>query len=396
MDSYNHNTGSFSGKGGVEIFFQKWLVENAKAVLIIVHGLGEHSGRYNNLVSAFGGKNISVFAIDHRGHGKSQGKKGHIDSFMDYVYDLKLFVEYVKEENRGLPVVLYGHSMGGVIAAKYALTYSDDPSVVVLSSPGFAPAFTVPGWKKSVAAFFSSRIGSLTMPNGLSSSDISRDNEVVKAYDNDPLVHNKVSARWFTEYMKTGDDCMANAHSLMKPLLVFHGKGDKIADCKASEEFGRKAGSSSKEILLYNEMYHELINEPEADRTRVLKDVVSWVLTQIEGLKKPASVKSSAKKSAVKKAAPVKAAAKAKKPAAKKASAEKPAAKKAAPVKAAAKAKKPAVKKASAVKAAAKKVSAAKPAAKKAVKAVKAEPKAKTKTIVKKASQAKKSTAKKK
>jgi len=386
MDSYNHNTGSFSGKGGVEIFFQKWLVEKAKAVLIIVHGLGEHSGRYSNLVSAFGGKNISVFAIDHRGHGKSQGKKGHIDSFMDYVYDLKLFVEYVKEENRGLPVVLYGHSMGGVIAAKYALTYSDDPSVVVLSSPGFAPAFTVPGWKKSVAAFFSSRIGSLTMPNGISSSDISRDSETVKAYDNDPLVHNKVSARWFTEFMKTGEDCMANAHSLMKPLLLFHGKGDKIADYKASEEFGRKAGSSSKEVLLYNEMYHELINEPEADRVKVLKDVVSWILTQIESLKKPSSVKSSAKKAAPKKAAPAKAAAaKAKKPAAKKTASAKPAAKKASTAKAA-------VKKTTA-KPAAKKVSAAKPAAKKAVKA---EPKAKTKTTVKKPASAKKSSVKKK
>ena len=386
MDSYNHNTGSFSGKGGVEIFFQKWLVEKAKAVLIIVHGLGEHSGRYGNLVSAFGGKNISVFAIDHRGHGKSQGKKGHIDSFMDYIYDLKLFVEYVKEENRGLPVVLYGHSMGGVIAAKYALTYSDDPSVVVLSSPGFAPAFTVPGWKKSVAAFFSARIGSLTMSNGLSSSDISRDSEVVAAYDNDPLVHNKVSARWFIEFMKTGEDCMANAHSLMKPLLVFHGRGDKIADYKASEEFGRKAGSSIKEVLLYNEMYHELINEPEADRAKVLKDVVSWILTQIESLKKPSAVKSAVKKAAPKKAASAKAAtAKAKKPAAKKTASAKPAAKKASTAKAA-------VKKTTA-KPAAEKVSAAKPAAKKAVKA---ESKAKTKTTVKKSAPAKKSTVKKK
>lgn len=378
MESYRHDTGSFSGKGGVEIFFQKWIVEKAKAVLIVVHGLGEHSGRYNNLVHAFDGKNISIFGIDHRGHGKSQGKRGHIDSFMDYVYDLKLFVEYVKEENRGLPVVLYGHSMGGVIAAKYALTYSDDPSVVVLSSPGFAPAFTVPEWKKKVAAFFSSRIGGLTMPNGISASDISRDIEAVNAYENDPLVHNKVSARWFTEFMKNGEDCMTNADSLKKPLLVFHGMGDKIADYKASEEFGRKAGSSVKEVLLYNEMYHELINEPEADRAGVLKDVVSWILTQIEGLKKPSAVKPAAKKSVPKKAAPAKAAAaKAKKPAAKKVSA----------------AKKPAAKKAAASKSAVKKTSAAKPAAKKAVKA---EPKAKAKPAAKKSAPAKKSTAKKK
>ena len=96
MESYRHDTGSFTGKGGVEIFFQKWLVEKARAVLIIAHGLGEHSGRYGNLLNSLTGKKISVFAIDHRGHGKSDGKRGHIDSFMDFVYDLKLFVDFIK------------------------------------------------------------------------------------------------------------------------------------------------------------------------------------------------------------------------------------------------------------------------------------------------------------
>lgn len=317
MESYNHNTSSFSGKGGVEIFYQKWIASKAKAVLVLVHGVGEHSGRYSNLLNALEGKGVSVFALDHRGHGKSQGKRGHIDSFMDYVYDLKLFVEYVKEENKGIPLVLYGHSMGGVIAAKYALTYQNDPSIIVLSSPGLAPAFAVPGWKKSVAAFFSSRIGSLSMPTGLPSADLSRDMEVVKAYDNDPLVHGKVSARWFTEFMKAGEECIANASSLKKPLLVFHGTGDKLVDYKAAEEFYNRAGSAQKDILLYDGFYHEVINEPEADRNRALKDVVSWILKQVEGFKKPAAskkaVKKSVKKGSVKKASSTKAA---KKPAA--------------------------------------------------------------------------------
>jgi acylglycerol lipase len=324
MESYNHDISNFSGKGGVKIFFQKWIAPKAKAVLVLVHGVGEHSGRYNNLLDALADKGVSVFALDHRGHGKSEGKRGHVDSFMDYIYDLKLFVEYVKDENKGLPLVLYGHSMGGVIAAKYGLTYQNDPSMVVLSSPGFAPAFKVPGWKKSIASFLSSKAGSFSMPTGLSSSDISRDKEVVKEYDNDPLVHGKVSAKWFTEFMKAGEECMANASSLKKPLLVFYGTGDKIVDYKATEEFYNNAGSSQKDALPYDGFYHEVINEPEADRNRALKDVVSWILKQVNDFKKPAASKKAVKKTSVKKASSKKTV----KAATKKASSKKPAVKK--------------------------------------------------------------------
>ncbi|HOV09719.1 MAG TPA: lysophospholipase, partial [Spirochaetota bacterium] len=280
-ESYKHETGSFTGKGGVEIFFQKWLVDKAKAILVLVHGLGEHSGRYSNLLNSLAGKNISIVAIDHRGHGKSGGKRGHIDSFMDYVYDLKLFMEFIKEENRGLPVVLFGHSMGGVIAAKYALTYPDDFSMLVLSSSGFAPSAEIPQWKKSLAEFLSSKVGALTMSNGLNTADLSHDKEVVVAYENDPLVHDRVSARWFVEFMKAAGECMANARNIKKPLLVFHGKSDNIADYKASEEFYNSATSSNKQLFIYDGLFHETMNETEAERNKVLKDVTGWILKNL-------------------------------------------------------------------------------------------------------------------
>jgi alpha-beta hydrolase superfamily lysophospholipase len=369
MKSYNHDTGSFTGKGGIEIFFQKWVAERAKAVVILVHGLGEHSGRYDNLLKGFAGKNISVFAIDHRGHGKSDGKKGHIDSFMDYVYDLKLFLEFIKEENKGLPVIVYGHSMGGVIAAKYAMTYPDDLSMLVLSSAGFAPAFKVPAWKTGVASFFSSRISSLTFPNGLNTTDISHDGDAIAAYNNDPLVHNKVTARWIVEFIRAGQECMSNAVSIKKPLLVFHGKEDHIADYKASEQFYNAASSSVKKLFIFDKLYHETINETPADREKVINDVTGWILRNIgaavpasKAAVKPAVKKAPMKKAAAKKAPVKKAAVKkpvAKKAPVKKAAAKKPVAKKA-PVKKAA-AKKPVVKKAPVKKAAAKK-----PAVKKA------------------------------
>lgn len=370
MKSYNHETGSFTGKGGIEIFFQKWIADKAKAVIILVHGLGEHSGRYENLLKSLADKKVSVFAIDHRGHGKSDGKKGHIDSFMDYVYDLKLFLEFIKEENKGLPVIVFGHSLGGVIASKYAMTYPDDLSMLVISSPGFAPAFKLPAWKIKVSSFFSSRISSLTFPNGLNISDISHDKDVVAAYQNDPLVHNKVTARFVVEFMRAGQECLANAGSIKKPLLVFAGGGDHIADSKAAEKFYNAASSSVKKLFIFEGLYHETMNETAAEREKVLNDVTGWILKNIDSsavekvtvaAKKAPVKKAAIKKPAVKKA-PVKKAA-VKKPAAKKAPVKKAAVKKAAAKKAPV--KKAAVKKAAVKKAPVKKAAVKKPAVKK-------------------------------
>ena len=370
MKSYNHETGSFTGKGGIEIFFQKWIADKAKAVIILVHGLGEHSGRYDNLINSLADKKVSIFAIDHRGHGKSDGKRGHIDSFMDYVYDLKLFLEFIKEENKGLPVVLFGHSLGGVIAAKYSMTYPDDLSMLVISSPGFAPAFKVPAWKTGVASFFSSRIASLTFPNGLKTEDLSHDADSVAAYINDPLVHNKITARFTVEFIRAGQECLSNAASIKKPLLVFHGEEDHIADHKAAEQFYKDASSPVKKLIIFEKLFHETMNETPAERGKVLSDVTGWILKNIDAVSASAqkpSVKKAAAKPAVKKAPAKKAAVK--KAPVKKAPVKKAAVKKApvkkAPVKKAA-AKKTPVKKAPVKKAAVKKAPVKKTVAKKA------------------------------
>ena len=295
MGPYSHDTGSFTGKGGIEIFFQKWLVDKAKAVLVIVHGLGEHSGRYDNILKSLEGKKISAFAIDHRGHGKSDGKRGHIDSFMDYVYDLKLFIEFIKEENRGLPIILLGHSMGGVIAARYSMTYPDDVSMIIMSSPGLAVTAKIPEWKKNVASFFSSRIPSLLFPNGLKVQDISHDQEVVSAYENDPLVHNKISARWSVEFVKAGEECLINAKNIKKPILLLHGKNDNIADYKGTEEFFNAVSSTNKKLYLYEGLYHETMNEIPEEREKVMHDITDWIMKNLEGKAKPAAKKTAAK-----------------------------------------------------------------------------------------------------
>jgi len=199
MAAYQHSTGTFIGKGGIEIFFQQWEVANPKAILIIIHGLGEHSGRYGNLIDALQNKGIAIYGLDHRGFGRSGGKRGHVDSFMDYIYDMKIFVNMLKDKHPNKPVIMLGHSMGGVLALKYALTHAEDLDALILSSPGLVPAIKVPAWKKNLAIFLSSKIPSLTMPSGLDATTISRDKEVVKQYLADPLVHDKVTPRFYVK-----------------------------------------------------------------------------------------------------------------------------------------------------------------------------------------------------
>ncbi len=280
---YSHNTGTFIGKGGTEIFFQSWCVESPKAALVIAHGVGEHSGRYENIIHELDGKKISIYALDQRGHGRSGGKRGHIDSFKDYVDDLKLFVDIVQEENDSLPLILLGHSMGGVVACKYALAHSEDLNGLILSSPGLTPSQEVPGWKKTLVMFLSSYLPRTGFPIGLDPKYLSHDLDVVEAYENDRFVHSQITARWATEFTKSGQECLNRALELRMPLLVFHGKEDKIVDYRATEKIFQNASSLNKELYIFNGLYHETMNEVE--NKKVIQIISRWII-KIAGTKK--------------------------------------------------------------------------------------------------------------
>ena len=294
MDSYKYASGSFIGKGGDEIFFQKWISSNQKAIVVISHGIGEHSGRYMNIINKMQNKNISFYAMDHRGHGKSGGKKGHVDFFMDFVHDLKIYINSIREENAGQKILLLGHSLGGLIAFKYTLKYKEDLLGLILSSPALIFSADIPEWKAMIGQFFSKYIPSLTMSNGLNADDLSRDKEVVRLYKEDPLVHDRVSARLFTEMTASARECLVRAYELRIPLLIFHGSSDKIVNIIGSEKVYENASSSNKEYFPFLDLYHETMNEIETDRNKVLTVVSNWILKNI-------SIKSSAKTTAEKK-----------------------------------------------------------------------------------------------
>ncbi|MBN2078287.1 MAG: lysophospholipase [Spirochaetes bacterium] len=275
MESYTYNSGTFIGKGGTEIFFQNWDTSSPRGILVIAHGVGEHGGRYTNIIRELAKNGISIYAPDHRGHGRSGGPRGHVESFMDYVYDLKLFIDLIKEEKNELPLVLLGHSMGGVIACKYALSYPDDVDALVLSSPAVMPAVEVPAWKTKLGKVFSRYAPSFSMKTGLNPEELSHDLDVVDAYENDRLVHDHVSARWYTEFTKAGEECINRALELRMPLMVFQGREDKIVDYRGSETLFRNASSLKKELHIFEGLYHETMNEK--DNVTVLQLVARWI-----------------------------------------------------------------------------------------------------------------------
>jgi acylglycerol lipase len=354
--AYREAQGAYTGKSGVQIAYRGWVSDKTKSVLVIMHGLGEHSGRYSRVADHLDGRNISVYAFDLEGHGRSEGKRGHADSFLNYVHDLKLLMNRIKAAHPGVPVVLMGHSMGGLVALRYALTYKHDLSSLILSAPAIYPRDRHSALAHFAAGLVRGIAPSATVATGLSPADLTHDETERAAYAADPANHFRISFRLATELFANAQFCLDRAGEIRIPILLLHGSDDPVCDVKGSELLAASFRNPVSRFVVYNGLYHEILNEVEKERMKVLNDVKKWIQGKVSGSEqkstkssasdyseqkaKPAAKKSA--KKAVKKAAP-KAAKKAVKKAAPKAA--KKAVKKAAP-KAAKKAVKKAAKKA--------------------------------------------------
>jgi len=278
MSGYHHLTGTFTNKDGLDIFYQGWLVKEPRAAVLVVHGLGEHSGRYGHLLDAMAADGVSFFALDHQGHGKSGGKRGHVNDFADYAADIKQYIDQViRREADGLPLICLGHSMGGLIAALFALTHQQDLAALILSSPAFIPGVKVPAVQAAAAKIVARFLPRLTQSNKLNAADLSHDPETVRAYQADPLVHDRVSTGWFVSFLATADQCLARAGELTLPLLVIQGTEDRMVSPEGSRLFFDRAGGSQKTIKLFGGLYHETMNELPRDRAVVLETLAGWI-----------------------------------------------------------------------------------------------------------------------
>ncbi len=249
--------------------------KNTRACIIMVHGLGEHTGRYSGMAEYFNKHNYSFIGLDLPGHGNSDGKRGHIDDFGIYNEVISAMKTYVQEQAGNIPLIIYGHSLGGAIALNY-LKDDRDCRCAIITSPWLKLSFEPSGFKMRLASFMKRIYPSLLQPSGLDPDDISSDPEVVRNYISDGLVHSKISVSLFSGASDNAAALLACRECIKIPLLLMHGSKDRITSPEGSVSFAEN--NSMVEYKLWEGGYHELHNE--VFREKVLQYIINWLEKQ--------------------------------------------------------------------------------------------------------------------
>ncbi len=271
-----HQEGYLRGVRDTNIYYQYWLPEGEpKALLLVVHGLAEHSGRYMNVVNFLVPSGYAVYGIDHVGHGKSNGDRVYVERFDDYTKTLKKYLDMIREWLPEKPIFLIGHSMGGLISTAYMLEHQDELSGAVLSGPSVKVPDNI-----SQATIFLGKLLSIIIPKAgiiqLDAEGISRDPAVVDEYVNDPLVYKgKITARLGAELLKVMQRVTGQASKIRLPIMIVQGSDDKLVDPSGARLLYDLVSSKDKTIKIYNGFYHEVFNE--AEHEQVLNDVKTWI-----------------------------------------------------------------------------------------------------------------------
>ena len=273
--------GTFKGAGGVSLFWQGWQpAGDVQAVMAIVHGFGEHSGRYKNVVDHFVPAGYAVYSFDLRGHGRSPGQRGHVNSWAEYRGDVRAFVNWVAEQQPNVPLVLLGHSMGGLIVLDYTLHHPQGLVAVVASAPLLGLVGVSPILVK-VGQLVSKIRPTFSMDAGLDIHGISRDSTVVQAYQADPLVHGLISVRLGAEMNRIMAQTKAQAADFQPPLLIIHGDADRLTSHQESRAFFEQVSLPTKRYISYPGGYHESFND--LHHQQAVSDVAAWVAGVREG-----------------------------------------------------------------------------------------------------------------
>lgn len=260
----------------INLYFREIVPEcRIEAVVCLVHGLGDHSGWFKDLLNFFANSNFAVLTFDLRGHGKSDGKRGHIPSYEALMKDISLLLNIAKRNFNGVPIFLYGHSFGGNQVLNYTLRYCPDISGIIVSAP-WLKLYSNPSKIKLYFTFLMSKIRpSFIVDNVVEGSNLSHNPDISVNQKNDPLVHNFVSASLFTNAYKAGEWAIDNASNLDIPLLLFHGDSDKITSHVASEAFIKKAPSNLATFKLWKGLYHSLHNE--ISNRDIFINILNWI-----------------------------------------------------------------------------------------------------------------------
>lgn len=259
---------------GLDLYCRSWTPADPQGVLIIVHGLSEHGGRYRETAEFFCRRGWAVFAGDLRGHGRSPDTPGggrvHVKRFNEYLLDVEAFLDVARQAFEALPLFLLGHSMGGLVAIRYVLENPEHQAGVVISSPALAahPEFRPPLLLRLLVGLLSWLAPSLLFKSDLEVEALSRDPQVVKDYVADPLVTRKVSARWYSEAMKAMKRSREQAGELKVPMLLMQSGADRLVDPGEPARWAGAAPPHRVDFVEWEGLFHEMFNEPEKDRVR--------------------------------------------------------------------------------------------------------------------------------
>lgn len=266
-------------KDGTKFFMQGWEPENAnpKALVLLVHGLGEHTARYAHVGKALTDAGYALASFDLRGHGKSGGARGHASSLDAYMQDIRQFVRLMEKRYPNLPHFMYGHSLGGLLTLAYSIQYGKHLRGVLVTGPGLRSSLQEQKAKVAMVRLLGSVLPTMTVQSGLDAATVSRDTAIVETYKNDPLIHYSTSLGFGKAALSAVDLCFARAGDFPVPLLMIHGKADKIAYSSGSEEFARLVSAAGQDVTLklWDDLYHEVHNEPEKEE--VFQYMIAWL-----------------------------------------------------------------------------------------------------------------------
>ncbi|GAA0078368.1 monoacylglycerol lipase [Clostridium sp. CTA-5] len=254
------------------LYVNKSLVENANAVLVIVHGLGEACNRYEYVAQTLNTDGFSVYRFDHRGHGKSDGERGYYKDFNDMIEDINFIVNLAKSENKNLPIFLLGHSLGGFGVSAFGTKYPDKVNGIIMCGALTRDTY---GLTKAIPKNLD--------PHTYLSNDMSdlicTDKTVVQAYVNDPLTLTQISAGLYYEFAKGIKWLIDNKDNFKYPVLILHGENDKLVSCEDSKLFYESVSSIDKKLKIYDNLYHEILNEPCRDC--IIATINEWINAHI-------------------------------------------------------------------------------------------------------------------
>jgi acylglycerol lipase len=257
---------------GVELYCKQDIPENPKAIVVIVHGLGEHSGRYDYVTEVLNSSGYGVFRFDNRGHGKSGGARGYLTNYCTFIEDADFIVDLGKKQFSELPIFMLGHSMGGFITASYGVKYPNKLKGQIFSGPAVIPLPTLEELKKMDVE----KNPLLSIPNGLSHL-ICRSEKVIADYNNDPWNLRAFTLKLLTTFSIEGIEWLQkNFNTYNYPCLIMHGENDQIVPKEASEIFYHQCSSTDKTLKIFPDLYHEILNE-EVEKAEILKRITDWI-----------------------------------------------------------------------------------------------------------------------